>query len=184
MSEAFDYDGIKAVFVQASGLPSTNVKWSRDGMPHVGQIQMGGLVGLLVLKVTTDVALGKDDFPTTYASGDQSIHTTQVTRHVVTITGRITEFGIRKALNTLGTIRRKFSGIKVPAMLSALNMSINDTAELVYSDESIDDKAHSSCVFELKLNWCTTVDITDELGNASGTDAWIQTCAPAGTFTH
>lgn len=186
MSEAFDYEAMRAIFVAASGLPTTNVVWSREGQPIVGQMQavigqaLPTLIGLLTLKVTSDVILGKDDYVEAYDGNAASVKTDQVSRHVLTITGRITEFGQRQALNTLGTVRRKFSGVKIPGMLQALNMSLNDTLQLLYSDEAIDNKSHSAAVFELKLNWMTNVDITDEFGLPDGTNNWIQTVDVAG----
>ena len=179
MSDSFDYEALRAVWVAASGLPIEQVRYSSEGQPFMGSLDSNGnLVGHLLLTVTTDVNVGKDDYPTEFDVDNEAMYTTQVSRGFVTITGRLTEYGLTHALSRMRYIRRRFGGIEIPGMLQALNMSIKDLPQLIYSETPIDDKTHETVVFDAQFNWCMSNDITAELGNANGTDAWIEKVKP------
>lgn len=179
MSYNFPYEGIRQAFVTASGLPTTNVKWSQKGQPFVGQQWAPNqLTGFLELKVTTDLAVGKDDFRQGAAlpSGDLEIE--QVSRGTATITARITEYGSREALSTIREIRRRFGAPIVSEMLNTAGCSVKSNAKVLYEDKNIDDHVKSSAVFELQVNWVANADVTAEFGEGN----WIETVQHTGTF--
>jgi hypothetical protein len=180
MSDSVPKQGIHDVFVQASGLPPTNVIWDKDGMPFFGPAAGTALV----LTLTADVAQGVDEYIGTYDATAHAVHTAQSSGGILTITVRIIEFGNKDATDSFRAIRRKFSGPAILRALRALNLSLSAAPRILYQSTTIDNKAHSSAVFEVKLNWASSNDITAELGKPDGTDGYIQSVVPlTGTYT-
>lgn len=174
MSTDFPYDGLKNVFVYASGLSAPQVRWSGKPKPQFGAQVGGQLTAGLELMVTSDINVGKDDFRQGAAlpSGDLSIE--QASRGWVAITCKLTQFGPTPSLNYMRRIRRVFAGSPILGdMLRALNMSIQSIPKILYEDFSIDDHAHGFTIFEVKLNWCASTDVTDEFGTGN----WIENVA-------
>jgi len=180
MSDLIPKQGIHDVFVQASGLPPTNVIWDKDGKPFFGPAAGTALS----LTMTADTSVGYDEYVGAYTASPPAVHTTQNSNGILTITARITEFGNKDATDSFRAIRRKFSGPAILRALRALNLSLNAAPRILYQGSAIDNKQHSIAVFEIKLNWASSNDITGELGKPDGTDGFIQSVVPlTGTYS-